>query len=96
MRFLFCFSVVPAVLKALSYDEMRGTYSVGEWIISITLFNGIFLLRTETINLVICRRRSVSQGATLGMVLVMFAGLLPEPMIQRRSNHTSRAYPGTY
>ena len=22
--------VVPAVLKALSYDEMRGSYSVGE------------------------------------------------------------------
>lgn len=29
--FLYCdFLVVPAVLKALAYEEMRGSYSVGK------------------------------------------------------------------
>ena len=81
------------MLKALSYDEMRGTYSVGE-IGSVRNLTGLFFPNA----FMIVRSFlffSTSKGATLGMALVMFVGHSPELTIHKRSNRTCTAYPGT-
>ena len=81
------------MLKALSYDEMRGTYSVGE-IGSRTQLDGI-ILSESMYDCSFFLFFSTSKGATLGMALVMFVGHSPELTIHKRSNRTCTAYPGT-
>lgn len=83
------------MLKALSYDEMRGTYSVGKIgsrtqlaLTGLFFPNACMIVRSFLFF-------STSKGAMLGMALVMFVGHSPELTIHKRSNRTCTAYPGT-